>query len=195
MVLVGKVARRDDHETDVSIVLDDSTGKIEVRRWIDRDTNELATLETVRPGVYVRVHGHVRLQNNKRYVIAHAVRPITDFNEVTSISWMQFSCTCTLAKPREVEWMEQRRHPISPQSGHNSLLTTSTCRHQHRQQQEQQRGWAAAAAHLVVLEDGEWSSVTESCSSTRVHRMRVSNKVFTTSKWPRACKMCRPRRS
>ncbi|CAI5961285.1 unnamed protein product [Closterium sp. NIES-65] len=83
MVLVGKVARRDDHETDVSIVLDDSTGKIEVRRWIDRDTNELATLETVRPGAYVRVHGHVRLQNNKRYVIAHAVRPVTDFNEVT----------------------------------------------------------------------------------------------------------------
>ncbi|CAI7898374.1 unnamed protein product [Closterium sp. NIES-54] len=35
------------------------------------------------PGVYVRVHGHVRLQNNKRYVIAHAVRPVTDFNEVT----------------------------------------------------------------------------------------------------------------
>ncbi|GJP68001.1 hypothetical protein CLOP_g24757 [Closterium sp. NIES-67] len=83
MVLVGKVVRRDDHELDVSIVLDDGTGKIEVRRWFEPDTNELATLDSVRPGVYVRAHGHVRLQNNKRFVVAQVIRPVTDFNEVT----------------------------------------------------------------------------------------------------------------
>ena len=39
---------------------------------------------TAREGTYVRVHGHLRSFNNRRSVVAGAVRPVQDLNELTN---------------------------------------------------------------------------------------------------------------
>jgi hypothetical protein len=64
--------------------LDDGTGVVEVRLWNDSDDNaEQASAAPVAEGTYVRVFGNLRVFQGKTNVVAFAVRPITDFNEVT----------------------------------------------------------------------------------------------------------------
>lgn len=84
VTLVGMVFNKDEKVTDVSFVLDDGTGRIEVKRWIDgQDTHESMEMNAIQNGAYVRVHGHLRSFQGKRNVVAFSVRPITDFNEIT----------------------------------------------------------------------------------------------------------------
>ncbi|KAJ7514177.1 hypothetical protein O6H91_23G031800 [Diphasiastrum complanatum] len=84
VTLVGMVFNREERATDISFLVDDGTGRIEVKRWIDgQDTNESMEMNSVQNGVYVRVHGHLRSFQGKRNVVAFSVRLITDFNEVT----------------------------------------------------------------------------------------------------------------
>eukprot|EP00249_Psilotum_nudum_P029100 c39360_g1_i1 orf=289-1152(-) len=82
--LVGMVSRKEVMVTGVSFILDDGTGRTEVKRWIDSDdAHENMEMNSIQNGGYVRVQGHLRSFQGKRNVIAFSVRPITDFNEVT----------------------------------------------------------------------------------------------------------------
>jgi replication factor A2 len=60
--------------------IDDGTGLIEVKKWIDSDKPE--TIVDFAPDTYVRVFGRLQSYNGKRSVNAHYIRAITDFNEV-----------------------------------------------------------------------------------------------------------------
>jgi replication factor A2 len=60
--------------------IDDGTGLIEVKKWIDSDKAETAV--DFAPDTYVRVFGRLQSYNGKRSVNAHYIRAITDFNEV-----------------------------------------------------------------------------------------------------------------
>lgn len=84
VTLVGMVHNKDERNIDTSFMLDDSTGQIEIKRWIDgQDSYEYTEMQSVQNSMYVRVHGHLRTFQNKLNVVAFSVRPITDFNEVT----------------------------------------------------------------------------------------------------------------
>jgi len=84
VTLVGMVHNKDERNIDTSFMLDDSTGQIEIKRWIDgQDSYEYNEMQSVQNSMYVRVHGHLRTFQNKLNVVAFSVRPITDFNEVT----------------------------------------------------------------------------------------------------------------
>ena len=48
--------------------------------WSLQDAAKKAEL---RMGVYVRVHGHLRVFDGQKSVVAFNMRPITDFNEVS----------------------------------------------------------------------------------------------------------------
>lgn len=82
VTLVGMVFNKEERVTDVSFYLDDGTGRLEVKRWVN-DTMESAEMAEVHNGAYVCVHGHLRSFQNKKLVNAFSVRPVTDFNEVT----------------------------------------------------------------------------------------------------------------
>nr|ADE75749.1 unknown [Picea sitchensis] len=82
VTLVGMVFNKEERVTDVSFYLDDGTGRMEVKRWVN-DAMESAEMADVQNGSYVRVHGHLRSFQNKKLVNAFSVRPVTDFNEVT----------------------------------------------------------------------------------------------------------------
>jgi replication factor A2 len=63
--------------------VDDGTGQIDVKKWIDAEKQSDAAAD---PGcevdAYVRVWGRLKSFSNKRHVGAHFIRPVADFNEV-----------------------------------------------------------------------------------------------------------------
>ena len=63
--------------------MDDGTGAIEVKVWNDRDNNdESVKQQNITENSYVRVWGRLHSMGNKRYVGAHIIRTIADFNEI-----------------------------------------------------------------------------------------------------------------
>ncbi|KMZ60566.1 putative Replication protein A 30 kDa subunit [Zostera marina] len=80
--LLGLVANKKERVTDVSFTLDDGTGRIDISRWVneDSDTNEMAVIQN---GMYVKVNGLLKRFQGKITVTAFSVRPVTDFDGIT----------------------------------------------------------------------------------------------------------------
>jgi replication factor A2 len=62
---------------------------VEVKQWIDSEaltSDQMEVNDSVKPKLvengYCRVWGRLKQFNNKRHVGAHAIRPITDYNEI-----------------------------------------------------------------------------------------------------------------
>ncbi|TGO23500.1 hypothetical protein BPAE_0130g00180 [Botrytis paeoniae] len=80
---VGQVHSISTQATNNTYKVDDGTGLIEVKQWIDND----AAPENARPvpeeGKYIHVWGRLKSFHDKRHVGAHIIRPVLDMNEVT----------------------------------------------------------------------------------------------------------------
>ena len=81
LTLLGKVVKANVSATTQEYVVDDGTGAVNVKRWVDAEDESAKGAVAV--GQYVRVYGHVRVFQGVRSVIAFNLRPVTDFNEVT----------------------------------------------------------------------------------------------------------------
>ncbi|KHN31839.1 Replication factor A protein 2 [Glycine soja] len=82
VTLVGMMFEKVERNTDVSFVLDDGTGRIKCRRWINEafDTKEM---EAVMNDMYVRVYGHLKSFQGVKQLVAFSVRqPVTNFDEI-----------------------------------------------------------------------------------------------------------------
>lgn len=84
VTFVGQVRNISIQATNVTYKLDDGTGIIEVKVWIDAEAAEDADQKkrVVEEG-YARVWGRLKEFNNKRHVGAQYIRPIHDYNEVS----------------------------------------------------------------------------------------------------------------
>jgi replication factor A2 len=72
--------------TNITLAIDDGSGKMEARMWVDPDDTSEFTINkrnSLREGIYVKIVGHMRSFQNKRSIYASHIIPITDFNEVT----------------------------------------------------------------------------------------------------------------
>ncbi|KAI0387859.1 replication protein A, subunit RPA32 [Hypomontagnella monticulosa] len=83
VTFVGMVRQISPQTTNITYRLDDGTGVIEVKQWLDPDKQD----DSTRAGAfqeeqYVRVWGRLKSFGNKRHVGAHVIKPVTDFNEV-----------------------------------------------------------------------------------------------------------------
>jgi replication factor A2 len=67
--------------TQVDFVVDDGTGWVDCVRWCHA-RQETEEMEAVKLGMYVRLHGHLKIFQGKRSVNVFSVRPVTDFNEI-----------------------------------------------------------------------------------------------------------------
>lgn len=87
VTFVGQIRNISTQTTNVTYKLDDGTGSIEVKMWIDAEAfnnsedpsnqrNKLAT------EMYARVWGRLKAFNNKRHVGGNIIRPVSDYNEV-----------------------------------------------------------------------------------------------------------------
>lgn len=88
ITFVGQIRSIATHATNTTYKIDDGTGMIEVKQWVDGDAanQEDMDLDSQKPKLvengYCRVWGRMKELNGKRHVGAHVIRPITDFNEV-----------------------------------------------------------------------------------------------------------------
>ncbi|KAF2999070.1 replication factor A protein 2 [Neopestalotiopsis sp. 37M] len=80
VTFVGMVRNASEQTTNITYQIDDGTGIIEVKQWLDADKKDKTSHELME---YVRVYGRLKSFNNKRHVGAHAVRACTDYNEVS----------------------------------------------------------------------------------------------------------------
>lgn len=80
--LVGMVFDKTEKVTDVSFTLDDGTGRIGCRRWVNEafDRRQMVAIEN---GIYVSLVGLLRTSKNNTEIVAFNVRPVSNFDEVT----------------------------------------------------------------------------------------------------------------
>ncbi|OBT57552.1 hypothetical protein VF21_03424 [Pseudogymnoascus sp. 05NY08] len=84
ITFVGQVRAISVQATNQTFKLDDGTGLIEVKVWLDVDAGPSPTISSIKENTYVRVLGRLKAFNNKKHVAAHVVRPVTDFNEINA---------------------------------------------------------------------------------------------------------------
>jgi replication factor A2 len=86
ITFVGQIRNISTQTTNITYKVDDGTGIIEVKQWIDGDTNQdsmdVDSKAKLAEDSYCRVWGRLKAFNNKRHVGAHVIRPITDYNEI-----------------------------------------------------------------------------------------------------------------
>lgn len=81
VTFVGQVRNVSQQATNFTYKLDDGTGTIEVKQWIDADAAETGKSRLVEDS-YCRVWGRLKQFNNKRHVGSMVMRPVSDYNEV-----------------------------------------------------------------------------------------------------------------
>ena len=91
---MGQIRNISTQSTNVTYKLDDGTGAIEVKVWIDSDPSDDGDdgfggaggggkpKQKLEEGQWARVWGRLRHFANKRHVGAHVIRPIQDKNEI-----------------------------------------------------------------------------------------------------------------
>ncbi|KAJ6993905.1 hypothetical protein NC653_016891 [Populus alba x Populus x berolinensis] len=81
VTIVGRVSHKEDKASEYSFLVDDGTGQIECTQWVQEslDTEQMGEILV---GMYVRVHGHLRGLQGRRFLNVFSIRPVTDFNEV-----------------------------------------------------------------------------------------------------------------
>ena len=89
ITFVGQIRNVSTQTTNITYKVDDGTGTVEVKQWIDSDTStfqqggvEDISKSRLVENAYCRVWGKLKEFNNKRHVGAHVIRPITDYNEI-----------------------------------------------------------------------------------------------------------------
>lgn len=83
---IGAVRSVEDFSTNVTYTIEDGTGLIEVKQWIDdNDCNAVAEMrqECLKENIYVKVVGQLKDYDSKKNLVAHTVRRINDGNEIT----------------------------------------------------------------------------------------------------------------
>lgn len=83
---MGKITNLMEDNFTFNMVLDDGTGRITVKMFINNDGNEdeeRRQRAELREGAYARVFGHISNYNNEKQINAFSIRPVTDPNEIT----------------------------------------------------------------------------------------------------------------
>ncbi|KAF2152321.1 nucleic acid-binding protein [Myriangium duriaei CBS 260.36] len=85
ITFVGQIMNISQQTTNVTYKLDDGTGQIEVKVWVDPERIDVedpnSMLGRLRENAYARCWGKIK-SFGKRHVVAHVARPVTDMNEV-----------------------------------------------------------------------------------------------------------------
>lgn len=87
IVLVAAVRSFEDMSTNVMYSMEDGTGLMEVKQWLD-DNNECSAMHeirqsTLRENIYLKIIGQIKDYDGKKLVVASSVRPLSTGNELT----------------------------------------------------------------------------------------------------------------
>ncbi|KJZ79844.1 hypothetical protein HIM_00558 [Hirsutella minnesotensis 3608] len=126
ITFVGQVRSVNPQPTNITFKIDDGTGQIEVKKWIDADKQDEAD-----PGFevdsHVRVWGRLKSFSSKRHVGAHVIRPVADYNEVNyhllEATYRKLS-GCTLPAKKMFNYMSNT--PGGNEGMHLNVVTQGT---------------------------------------------------------------------
>jgi len=79
--IVAWVRSATKNATNIQYTIDDGTGQIDVRKWIDNSMDEGAVVDDMEPNQYVRIVGEIKSFNNKRSITAASMHLLQDHNE------------------------------------------------------------------------------------------------------------------
>jgi replication factor A2 len=83
-VIVGQIRNKSQQTTNITYKIDDGTGEIEVKQWLDETSRDSMESDSkLEQDAYVKAFGRLRSFNNKRHVGANFVRPVEDKNEIS----------------------------------------------------------------------------------------------------------------
>lgn len=82
--LIGLVKSVNIHATNKVFEIDDGSGSIECKKWIDKDTSSGSSEVDIRENSYVVVHGSLRQYENTRNIMIYKIAPLSDWNELTT---------------------------------------------------------------------------------------------------------------
>jgi replication factor A2 len=83
---VGAVRSAEDFSTNVTFGIEDGTGLVDVKQWLDvNDCSAIAEMrqECLQENIYVKIVGQVKDYDGKKTVVAHTVRRLMTSNELT----------------------------------------------------------------------------------------------------------------
>jgi replication factor A2 len=85
LTFVGQIRNISTQTTNTTYRLDDGTGSIEVKQWVDSDAVDQTnpTKAKLVEGAYCRAWGKLKSFNERRSVGAQIIRPVEDMNEVS----------------------------------------------------------------------------------------------------------------
>jgi len=122
--IVGQIVNVNPLATNLNYQVDDSTGTIDVRIWVDQEGMDYA--HTVKDqwnqGVYVRIIGSLRSFQGKRSVVALPFILIEDFNELTHHLLEVIHLHLSFAPPTN---KSLKREKFAPSISHNSITSSS----------------------------------------------------------------------
>ncbi|RZF33131.1 hypothetical protein LSTR_LSTR004817 [Laodelphax striatellus] len=79
VVIVGIARGIESSSVKVVYTIEDCTGSISVMLWLNADKDEGEdALPDVAQNAYCTVHGKMRVQNGKKFIIAFSIKPVTD---------------------------------------------------------------------------------------------------------------------
>ena len=84
--IMGVIVEVKESSTNVQYTVEDSTGRINCKKWIDDNTDDpwrQKERDALKEGVYVKVFGQLREFQGHKNINAFEVYPVVDFNEVT----------------------------------------------------------------------------------------------------------------
>nr|POE46752.1 replication factor a protein 2 [Quercus suber] len=88
VTFVGQIRNISTQATNTTYKLDDGTGIIEVKLWVDSEamnddsTEDDARAPKLTEQAYARVWGRIKVLGSKQYIACNIIRPIQDFNEI-----------------------------------------------------------------------------------------------------------------
>jgi replication factor A2 len=84
--IIGAVRGVEDTSTNIVYTIEDGTGVLEVKQWLDDgESTALRQLreQTAHDNVYIKVVGQIKDYDGKKILVANSVRPLTTGNELT----------------------------------------------------------------------------------------------------------------
>ncbi|CAM0139740.1 unnamed protein product [Umbelopsis sp. WA50703] len=86
VTFVAIVRKESEQSTNIAYTMEDGTGSIDVRQWLEQNHEESPAEKEKRAQImsnYVRVVGRLTQFNNKTHVVAFQIRPIKNGNEIS----------------------------------------------------------------------------------------------------------------
>ncbi|KAH8593417.1 hypothetical protein B0O99DRAFT_653274 [Bisporella sp. PMI_857] len=81
--IIGQILKVSPQTTNTTFSLDDGTGTIDVKQWVDSGESSESTKLIPKEGEYIHVWGSLKDFNGKRTIGSRTIRTVTDYNEIS----------------------------------------------------------------------------------------------------------------